>query len=475
MHHGDRSPVRWWARALLGAVVFAAGCGSSDGPIAESPLDPTATAPDATRANPTIDQRAVGDQPVAEGPSAAGAAATDPAPTEQPVAGATPEVEIAAPTPLATSTPESSPTPASASLPPTDAVRVCTVNVGFDEFLNVRAGPSLEARIVARSPGRSCFLTTGADLDAPWIPVRYETAAVRHDGFVSADFVRPAQAEDYTHVALGWAQAVLDGRDRSTFEYEPWVDEDDLAPLAPYSGGTAAPVNDGFAYCVLFGDVTSACPTAIKDDDGRVVAEIAVIMQGPNSLYGPGFFPDDFGPEPRVIGVELCPGASECTEVHFDRIVIDDRAALAGVPLGTPADVAVDAISERLGATTDDTGWIVGCPLDGEGANERFVEWGPITAIFARFEDNSQGELRAWNWAAERAASDPADRWPVLLPGSVSPYDSLDTVAAANRLLVRTHEISGEPALFGLGWTIFGSLDGERVVTAAVPFVPFCD
>lgn len=61
----------------------------------------------------------------------------------------------------------------------------------------------------------------------------------------------------------------------------------------------------------------------------------------------------------------------------------------ATIRFGDGIDETLDAVGQILGSPTDDTGWIEGCSLDGEGANERYVSFGDLGLRLGRFDAES--------------------------------------------------------------------------------------
>ena len=84
-----------------------------------------------------------------------------------------------------------------------------------------------------------------------------------------------------------------------------------------------------------------------------------------------------------------------------------------------------------FGPPTEDTGWVVGCPLDSETErNERFVSWGSLSASFY----GAPGDRVFTSWGY-RPFDGPAPRGPglddVVLPGGWRVGDRLQSVADA--------------------------------------------
>lgn len=64
---------------------------------------------------------------------------------------------------------------------------------------------------------------------------------------------------------------------------------------------------------------------------------------------------------------------------------------------GLTPDQVVAALAAELGAPAEDTGWIEGCPLDGEAANERYVSFdNSLSAAF--YDDGGGAYFRFWSY-----------------------------------------------------------------------------
>lgn len=75
---------------------------------------------------------------------------------------------------------------------------------------------------------------------------------------------------------------------------------------------------------------------------------------------------------------------------------------ILGLPLGTPIDDVVAAMTAAFGAADDDSGWNGGCPLDGgPDDHERRMAWGNLSIRFDRW---NQPEQLA-GWAYQRGAA----------------------------------------------------------------------
>ncbi len=153
---------------------------------------------------------------------------------------------------------------------------------------------------------------------------------------------------------------------------------------------------------------------------------------------------------------------------------IAPNAPLLGVALGTEAEQALGQLVALIGQPDEDTGWYVGCPLDGDDLNERLVRWGDLNVYFDLFDD--PGVLRAWGYDIRVVAGGFPGPELVTLPGGSRLGDPINEIAAAADLDVRydqTFDINrvGEP-----GYEIVSdSPPGAPAWGVFVPFVPACE
>lgn len=153
--------------------------------------------------------------------------------------------------------------------------------------------------------------------------------------------------------------------------------------------------------------------------------------------------------------------------------VVAPDAALLGVPIGTAADAALDALVAAIGTPDFDTEWYVGCPLDGDDLDERLVQWGDLNVYF----DRSGGPELMVAWGYDLRIVDGGfpeiDR--IELPGGSRLGDPVDDVAAAAELEVVYDEVLdlnrvGEP-----GYEILSEAPSNAPVWGVfVPAVPVC-
>lgn len=103
----------------------------------------------------------------------------------------------------------------------------------------------------------------------------------------------------------------------------------------------------------------------------------------------------------RAFAVALVVAAMSCSSTEGEDTESLRGDGFATVTFGTPADAAIAAISERLGAPSDDTGWIdplsiSTCP----GTQLRRVSWGGVLSML--FGDESpftQGTPHFFAWS----------------------------------------------------------------------------
>lgn len=88
-------------------------------------------------------------------------------------------------------------------------------------------------------------------------------------------------------------------------------------------------------------------------------------------------------PDPTVQAHRGCPDPPP------PAFVLDGVEPVPGAVVSGPVQPAIDAISAVVGPPTEDTGWVEGCPFDGDGdLNERFVYFGEdLLLTFYRYAD----------------------------------------------------------------------------------------
>jgi hypothetical protein len=154
--------------------------------------------------------------------------------------------------------------------------------------------------------------------------------------------------------------------------------------------------------------------------------------------------------------------------------VVAPNAPILGITIGTDADLALLELDALIGEPDFDTGWNVGCPLDGPELNERLVEWGDLDVYFERFDGMER--LRAWGYDVRLPEGGFPEIPLISLPGGAQIGDPIEDVAAA----------AGEPVVYdpvfdvnrvgpdGYDIIAFGD-PGSPAWGAFVPFVPTCE
>ena len=413
------------------------------------------------------------------------AAAEPTAPQVEPTAPTQVEAAAtAAPEPTATVPPRAAPpaqTPTAApesvesrddTSPPPRPTRLCTTNVEITEELNLRSRPALDAPIVFGIPGESCRMRALGAASDGWVEVVYETQNIALTGFVSTDFA----TEDQPPMAWEWFDRMVAGEDTSDIadqeRVQRWLDFHpfpvDAYRFVSFDDGDSRP-------CRPVGPGLTGCPVFVLDRNDNVITPMQIEI---------GEVVVDNEQGAAVVGFNLCFGTEDCIDVDFfkhDRIVVDESQTLAGVPLGTTTDEAVDQLIATFGPPTEDTTWIVGCPLDSEELlNERYLTWGSLTAGFTRDDDGAAGRFHYWSYQLEedrRALPDGPQPAEIRLP----PGTALNmNISEASKVLPSeqfVNEIVQVQQLTADAWTLYGS-DFEvdtRITQIGVPFIPLCD
>lgn len=154
-----------------------------------------------------------------------------------------------------------------------------------------------------------------------------------------------------------------------------------------------------------------------------------------------------------------------------------NRSLLAG----SDATAAATELAQVIGPPRSDSGWVVGCPLDGPEVNERTLTWGSLVVSLQR--DGAADVVRSWHYRLGQTTGRPDRGGPpvsqVLLPGGVSFGTPIGEVADA----------LDEPLLqefFGYYLDLDGLLlysnsgagaatDTDPVDGVGVPYIPVCD
>jgi hypothetical protein len=166
------------------------------------------------------------------------------------------------------------------------------------------------------------------------------------------------------------------------------------------------------------------------------------------------------------------PEEATTTTAPPDVLLVTPYGRLGGVEIGTDFDTALPALVDVFGQPDVDTGWEVGCPLDGEDENERILRWGALEAHFYLVDT---GRLVAWTIAAD-AGSIPRGAT-VVLPGGSTLGEPMSAVAASTGLEVVLDGVFEAAIVTEDGYTLWGfpdSLDAPLSLVG-VPFVPVCE
>jgi hypothetical protein len=140
------------------------------------------------------------------------------------------------------------------------------------------------------------------------------------------------------------------------------------------------------------------------------------------------------------------PGRGRDTRIRCEeKIFVEANGALGGADLATDPVRAIRRMTRVFGEPTDDSGWVVGCPLDSETeANERLVQWGSLGAFFY----GAPGDRTFISWDYVEFDGRPQRGGPqftdIVLPGEFVVGDPLQNIADALGVAV-------EPGLFGEG------------------------
>ncbi len=166
------------------------------------------------------------------------------------------------------------------------------------------------------------------------------------------------------------------------------------------------------------------------------------------------------------------PEEATTTTAPPDVLLVTPYGRLGGVELGTDFDTASVALVDVFGEPDADTGWEVGCSLDGEDENERILRWGALEAHFYLVDT---GRLVAWTIAAD-AGSIPRGAT-VVLPGGSTLGEPMSAVAASTGLEVLLDGVFEAAIVTEDGYTLWGfpdSLDAPLSLVG-VPYVPVCE
>lgn len=449
--------------AVITLAALATGCSGStpDEAAVISPTEESTGEPDRATVDP-IEPTAV------------------PAPTEAPADTGTAVPEPADPTTTAAEDPEGGEVIISPEAP-LPSRWLCTVDVDDSEELNLRQDPTIEAPIVFGIPGGSCRMRALGEESDGWVKVVYETQNISVVGHVSTDFA----AEDPARtLALAWFEHVVAEQDTSDLAEQEFVDEWIAFHPFPSAAYRAVPFDIGLpgdCHPMDFG--VSGCPVHVLDSAGELITPMVIQTHLVAQPAGDA--------EPRVIGFDLCFGTEDCEVADFslhNRVVVDYSLSLAGVEIGAEADGAVEALTAVFGQPTSDSGWVVGCPLDGQSdVNERFVVWGSLSASFRRGDFDQEGEyFHSWLYAlderrnAELGGPQP---WEVRLPDGAALGMNISVAAVTTGATGATgadlflNEVFQVQQLHSDAWSFWGQgvETDTRINQVGVPFIPICD
>lgn len=161
-----------------------------------------------------------------------------------------------------------------------------------------------------------------------------------------------------------------------------------------------------------------------------------------------------------------------------EKIIVGPNLGVFGAQIGADADAAVDAVRSHFGSPTLDTGWNVGCPLDGDEENERTVAWGSLHLNLVRSDGVER--LDSWGYSTDAAGvAEPDGVQPDLLDLPGDAEFGLPMSLASNFLgsPVVYDDLFGVTQVYVDGLEILGEgVDASGVLTQiGVPFVPKCE
>lgn len=165
------------------------------------------------------------------------------------------------------------------------------------------------------------------------------------------------------------------------------------------------------------------------------------------------------------------PEEATTTTAPPNELVVMPYGTIGGVELGTDLDTALPRLTSVFGEPDDDTGWQVGCPLDGEDENERIIRWGSLSTHFYLVDT---GRLIAWTIDGEDGDIPGTE---VRLPGGSTFGEPMSAVAAANGLEVLLDGVFGAATVSQDGYVLWGFPDelSAPLSLVGVPYVPVCE
>lgn len=174
------------------------------------------------------------------------------------------------------------------------------------------------------------------------------------------------------------------------------------------------------------------------------------------------------------------PGPTTSTDPAPIAIQLIPGGKLAGVAIGADTDTVLEAVTGVFGSPTDDTGWVVGCPLDGEDViNERLVKWGSLRVWF--YGAPESGTLRAFGYYLDATTELPLLGGPGLdyvetPPGVILGQAIADTGAAVGLAPVFSEMFGSTTVdLDGVIFRAMGEGGDQTTVSGDVPWTPICE
>lgn len=366
---------------------------------------------------------------------------------------------------------------------PLPARRLCTFDVEETEELNLRATPSLDAPIVFGIPGGSCRMSALGDPEGGWQRVAYETQTISLVGYVSTEF---ADEDPVRTIALNWFDRVVAEQDTSDLAVQELVD--DSAAIYPFPPAAFRAVSFDFGSpidCQPLGGAPgiSGCPVQVLDSAGSRITPMVIQTQLIAVRGGE--------PQVKVTGFVSCIGTEDCPNFDFlsPRIAVGSSVILEtvaidtqAVAIGTEAEEAIEGLKNAFGDPTDDTGWIVGCPLDSESElNERYVSWGSLIAGFRQGDLDREGPyFQYWSYELDEnrmAEPDGPQPWQLELPDGAAIGMNITVAADSADGDLLFNEVIQQQQLQSDAWNFYGQgpETDTRINAIGVPFIPLCD
>ena len=150
---------------------------------------------------------------------------------------------------------------------------------------------------------------------------------------------------------------------------------------------------------------------------------------------------------------------------------------LFGAKFGQPVDAVLPILTQTLGAPTQDSGRIPGCPLN--GVDERFVDWGGFGAQF--FADES-GTLKFERWTYRlgpegAAVQDGPQPNQIVMPSGIKMGDAFTKAATAWGFEAKIDDVFGIAWYFGEDLAIMTAEEdiNAPIVEIGVPHIGACE